>query len=193
MDIEFSSNWAFSPTIKVMIGILWMDIYFISSWHLAEMQSSQQDITKEDKTLGNIYTNILTCKTALIIPSTPNTRLIHSSISAKIMAYKYVDMWSAIINPNAKHNISTLMPEISRIMWNVYWLAMDMTNSDTACKAITSTRQLFLTQVLKAPTYEHLFDSLAAYSGLDSTSTHDWCSTQTMRSWCTQREDLPNS
>ena len=78
--------------------------HFISSWHLAEMLSSQQDIVKENKTLGNTYSNKMTCKTALIISSTPNMRLIHSSISAMIMAYKYADMQSAIINSNAKCN-----------------------------------------------------------------------------------------
>jgi len=58
------------------------------------------------------------------------------------------------------------MPTIMHVVWNAYWLAMDMPYSMTAHKATAWMQQTFLTHANNSPMLEVLMNSMAAYSTL---------------------------
>lgn len=57
------------------------------------------------------------------------------------------------------------MPALMRVLWDLYWSAMDMDNSQIAMQATSETR-IFFDQNTKGPTKQALMDTIMLYSGL---------------------------
>lgn len=91
----------------------------------------------------------------------------HSTLPTldQMKQYNYSDLRTYVINPNINRNNFSAMPALMRVVWDAYWLAMDMPDSRSARKATAETQQMFLTHT-NQPTKEQLVDNLTAYSAL---------------------------
>jgi hypothetical protein len=77
--------------------------------------------------------------------------------------YKYATMCFYITHPNIARSNFVTMPAPMHPIWDMYWTAMDMTESLTARKAVIATRKLFEDHPNKMPMQDKVIDVALIY------------------------------
>ena len=86
--------------------------------------------------------------------------------TGQMQHYVYAEMRRFITNTHLFRPEFTTMPGVMRPLWDLYWSAMDMTESLPARRAVAKTCKLFSDYPNRSPGKDRVLDAIDAYAGL---------------------------